>query len=165
MDDVLRKRLKQAGAAGAIAVAGVLATWNEGSKSAVYRDPVGIPTVCAGITGPDVIPGKRYTPAECDALLAKHLALADAGVKRVIHVPLNEWQRAALIDFTFNAGEGKLAGSTMARKFNAGDYVGGCKQLYLWVSGTVKGRLVKLKGLVNRRAEEADLCLNWKNPA
>jgi len=37
-------------------------------------------TVCEGITGKDVVPGKTYTPAECDALRDKHLKiLASAG--------------------------------------------------------------------------------------
>jgi lysozyme len=28
-------------------------------------------TVCDGHTGPDIIAGKRYSDAECDAMLAK----------------------------------------------------------------------------------------------
>lgn len=38
---------------------------------------------------------------------------------------LNEWQRAALIDFAYNLGSSALEGSTMRRKFNAGDIAGG----------------------------------------
>lgn len=161
MNDTLRNRLLQAAAGGAIAIAGVLVTWHEGRLLVPYVDPVGVLTVCEGITGPEVIKGKRYSHAECDTLRDKHLAIAAAGVRRVIKVPLNDWQRGALIDFTFNLGEPALAGSTMAKLFNAGDYVGGCSQLHRWVKGRVKGELITLRGLVTRRNDEAEICLNW----
>ena len=161
MNETLKKRLLQAGAAGSIGIAGVLVNWHEGRVYTAYRDPVGIVTVCEGITGPDVVVGKRYSDAECNILRDKHLAIAAAGVDRAVKVSLNDWQRAALIDFTFNAGAGNLESSTMVKKFNVGDYAGGCTELYRWTKGRVSGQLVSLPGLVKRRADEADLCLNW----
>ena len=159
MNEVLKKRLIQAASGGAIALAGVLATWYEGRSLTVYRDPVGIRTVCEGITGADVVQHKSYTPAECDALRDKHLRMADAAVSRQIHVPLTAWQRAALIDFTYNLGEPALAGSTLARLFNAGNARAGCEQLTRWVKARVQGELVTLRGLVDRRGAEMAVCL------
>jgi len=157
--DELKKRLQGAAAAGVIGLSAVLANWYEGTVYTVYLDPAGVPTVCAGITGPDVVLGKTYTQAECDQLLDKHQRIAQAAVKRVIKAPLNQWQEAALIDFTFNLGETRLAGSTMAKLFNAGRTTEACDQLSLWVNARVKGQLTPLPGLVNRRGTEEDLCL------
>jgi lysozyme len=163
VNPTLRKGLITAAAGGAVAIAGVLSRWHEGRRHEVYFDTGGVPTVCDGITGPDVVRGKTYSDAECDALSAKHLAVAETAVKRQIHGygDLNEWQQAALIDWTYNFGETKLSGSTMRRKFNAGDVPGGCAELLLWVNGKVHGRMVKLGGLVGRRSDEFDLCTNW----
>ena len=159
MNPELRKKLLFTAGAGSIAVAGVLASWHEGRVYTQYFDPAGIATVCEGITGRDVVPGKVYTDAECDALRDKHLRVARAAVRRVITVPLTEWQEAALIDFTYNVGGAALAQSTLARKFNASDIEGGCLELNRWVNARVNGELRALKGLVTRRGVETWLCL------
>lgn len=162
----LRSRLAKVTGASAIVIAGVMASYFEGRVHTVYLDPVGIPTVCDGITGPDVVPGKTYTDAECDALLHKHLAVAEQGARSVlVHYPAyNKWRQASLIDFTYNAGQANLASSTMARRFNAGDAVGGCTELVKWVKARQKGILVTLKGLVTRREAEMALCLEGFTP-
>lgn len=159
----LRAKLVAAGSAGVIAIAGVLVNWYEGRVYKPYLDPVGILTVCEGITGPEVIPGKTYSDAECDALRDKHLEIANSAVKRTIKVPLNKWQEAALTDFAFNLGETKLASSTMAKSFNAGNYTDGCNRLLQWVNGRKNGVLVQLEGLFNRRSTELAICLGQLN--
>lgn len=159
MSPELRKKLLATAGAGSVAVAGVLASWHEGRVFTRYFDPAGIATVCEGITGRDVIPGKVYTDGECDALRDKHLLIARSAVRRVVTVPLTEWQEAALIDFTYNVGETALAQSTLARKFNASDIDGGCLELNRWVNARVNGELRALKGLVARRGAESMLCL------
>jgi len=154
----LKRLLQTAAAGGALAIAGVLVSQFEGRAHVPYRDPVGVWTVCEGHTGPDVIQGRRYSDAECDALKAQDLAEADVAVRRQIKVPLTEWQRAALIDYTFNLGEGNLAASTMRRKFNARDYAGGCAELLKWINGRKGGVLVPLPGLVDRRNADQWVC-------
>ena len=176
MKPALRAQLIRASAAGVLAISAVLGAWYEGDGPSVmqtdgtllysvYIDPVGIPTVCRGITGPDVIRGKLYTMAECRKLEEKHALIAERATKRLIHGydDLNKWQKAALIDFTYNLGAGALEGSTMRKLFNAGDIEGGCNQLSRWVKGRVRGHLVVMNGLVDRRATEKELCLYWKD--
>ncbi len=173
MPPALRNKIVAAAGAGVLAVASVLGGWFEGDGPTVvkggvtyyrvYTDDVGVRTVCRGITGRDVVEGKLYTQAECDKLQEKHLAVAEAAVKRQIesYEALTIWQQAALIDFTYNLGESNLAGSTMRRLFNAGDIAGGCRELKKWVKGRVKGQLVTMRGLVDRREVERELCAEW----
>lgn len=156
----LKGRLIAASAAGALAIAGVLVTHFEGRRYVPYLDPVGILTVCEGHTGPDIIPGKRYTDAECDVLRDADLRIAQRAVDRLVKVPVNEWQKAALIDFTFNLGEGNLAKSTLLRKLNARDYAGACREYDKWNKARVRGVLTVLKGLVLRRDAERWVCEN-----
>ncbi|EJI6591482.1 lysozyme, partial [Salmonella enterica] len=61
-----------AGGAGAVAIAAAMLGGHdglEGRRYEPYRDVVGVITVCDGHTGKDIVPGKHYTDAECDALL------------------------------------------------------------------------------------------------
>lgn len=150
----LKKRLLAAMGAGAITIAGIMVSWHEGIRYTPYRDVGGVWTVCEGHTGPDVVPGKTYTPGECTALKDRDLAKADAIVQRLVKVPLTDPARAALIDFVFNMGEGNFARSTLLRKLNAGDYVGACREYRRWVYAAGQ----RLRGLENRREAEEWLC-------
>lgn len=60
---------------------------------------------------------------------------------------------AAIADFSYNLGVGRLKASTLRRKLNGGDYDGARRELMKWVRGG--GRV--LPGLVTRRAVEAAL--------
>lgn len=61
---------------------------------------------------------------------------------------------AALLDFAFNLGHGALAGSTLRRKVNAGEWPEVPGQLLRW--NRAGGR--ELRGLTLRRKAEAALC-------
>lgn len=161
ISDSLKRKLIAAASAGSIAIAGVLVSHFEPGKvrGKPYIDPAGVLTVCDGHTGSDIDRNRIYTDAECDAWRDTDLTTADRAVRRLITVPLNDWQRAALIDFTYNLGAGNLAESTMRRKFNAGDYEGGCAELDRWVKGRKGGVLVTLPGLVTRREVDTWVCL------
>ncbi|CAB3715355.1 lysozyme [Achromobacter marplatensis] len=160
ISESLKRKLLATASAGSIAIAGVLVSHFEPGKARgkPYIDPVGVLTVCDGHTGSDVDPKRIYTDAECDAWRVADLDIADRAVRRLITVPLNDWQRAALIDFTYNLGAGNLADSTMRRKFNAGDYAGACAELQRWVKGRQGGVLVTLPGLVTRREANTWVC-------
>lgn len=73
---------------------------------------------------------------------------------RCIHVPLQNYEAAALVSFVFNVGERKFCRSTLARRINRGELPAACAELDKWIYA--KGR--KLPGLVNRRAQERALC-------
>lgn len=154
----LKSRLLQAAAGGTIAIAGVLVSWHEGRAYSPYLDPAGVLTVCDGHTGPDIILGKTYTDVECDALRDADLKIAERAVDRSVKVPINKWQKAALIDFTFNLGAGRLASSTLLRKLNVGDYDGACEEYRKWTKARVRGILQVLKGLFNRREADRWVC-------
>lgn len=126
----------------------------EGVRQVAYRDPVGIPTICFGETQ-GVKMGDRRTMDECRAMLADSLEIANKAVDRCVSAPLNDNQRAALVSFTYNVGAGNLCRSSLVRKMNSGDMIGGCNELPLWVYA--KG--VKLPGLVKRREAEREMCL------
>lgn len=128
---------------------------NEGLVKGTYVDPVGIVTSCYGHTGSDIQKGSTYTEHECVAQLMGDLGKTEAQIETVIHVPLTYYQKAALISFTYNVGVTNLRKSTLARKFNAGDYIGGCNEMTKWVYADGK----KLAGLVARRSDERDFCL------
>lgn len=145
----------QLSGAGAILVAaGALAVLWEGWHNKPYVDPVGILTVCAGHTGQDVKLSHFYSDQQCTDLFLKDLRIAHKAVLRCTPSVPAEMQ-PALVSFTFNVGEGAYCKSTLARRANAGDHVGACKELYKWVYAG--GR--KLPGLVKRRAAEAQSCL------
>lgn len=147
---------KAIGGAAAVVLAiagGIIAPW-EGTKLESYQDSVGVWTVCTGHTG-TAAPGQTRTQAECDALLESDMGEALAAVDRTISTPLPDKTRAAFVSFTFNVGAGKLQRSTLARKANAGDLVGACNELPRWVYAGGE----RLRGLVNRRAEERAVCL------
>ena len=155
ISSTLKRNIQIAAVAGASAIAAVLIQWHEGIRYVPYADPGdGRLTVCYGHTGPDIIPGKRYSQAECDELLRVDQAKAEAAVDRLVTVPIDKYQRAALIDFAYNKGAGNLADSTLLRLTNAGRAAEACAQYHRWVYAG--GRV--LPGLINRGDADAWVC-------
>lgn len=136
-----------------LAIAVPLVSKWEGREHVPYRDIVGVLTVCDGHTGPD-IEQRRYTDAECDALLAEDLAEAQAIVRRCIKRPLQPNVEAAFVSAAFNIGPKVMCGSTLQRKANAGDIKGACAELSRWNRAGGK----EVRGLTRRRAEERAIC-------
>lgn len=160
IDEKAKKWLAASGASLAIILSGsMLVAPNEGKVNKTYLDPIGILTSCLGHTGKELRIGDKFTDDQCYSQMAKDLTKSQDAVHRYIVVPLNVYQEAALISFTYNAGAGNLSKSTMAKKFNVLDYKGGCEELVKWVYAGGK----KLNGLVNRRNEELAMCLGDKD--
>lgn len=143
---------------GAMAIAIVLLGGSEGLEGreyTPYRDVVGVLTVCDGHTGKDIIPSKRYSDAECDALLHQDLLPVFAAIDRIVNVPISDFRKAALASFGYNVGITAMTNSTMVKKLNRGDTSGACDELRRWIKAGGK----VWKGLVNRREVERELCL------
>lgn len=131
-----------------------------------YRDNIGKGrpwTVCNGVTGAGVVPGRWYTPADCRRLELPRYQQAEREARGLFrHWPTyNVWVQASLIDMLFNVGAVAVQGSTLQRLANAGDLTGACEQMPRWVYGTVNGQRARLPGLVNRRATTRELCAEW----
>lgn len=151
----LKKSIAGVVSGGALAIAAVLIEPLEGTKHVPYLDVVGVPTVCAGHTGRDIIMGKTYSEAECQALLNKDLRAVANQIDPLIKRPIPDTTRAALYSFTYNVGAGAFHQSTLLKKINAGDTVGACNELRRWTYAGGK----QWKGLMNRREIEREVCL------
>ena len=97
------------------------------------------------------------TEAEAEIYLARDLQSALATALR--HCPVlatePESRLAAIVDFTFNLGAGRLQTSTLRRRVNQRDWAAAATELRRWVYGGGK----VLPGLVARRDEEVLLLL------
>ncbi|MEG3080825.1 lysozyme [Halomonas sp. 5021] len=156
----LKTRIGVSLAAGAVSIATAVVSFYEGYEPTAYQDPVGIPTICYGHTATARM-GQTLSQKQCTELLKADLGHAFEVVDRHAQIKLPAPTRAALASFVYNVGEGAFARSTLLRKLNQGDLRGACQELPRWVYA--QGR--KLKGLVNRRATERELCLAGVNAA
>lgn len=140
------------GATAAAAALAIIAPW-EGKSNDPYVDIVGVTTVCYGETRVEM---RRYSDAECQDMLAE--AVGDFGaavLERNPNLRQHPYPLAAATSLSYNIGKSAYARSTVARRFAAGDLRGGCDAILLW--NKAGGRVVR--GLVNRRRAERELCL------
>lgn len=133
----------------------------------VYLDIVGVATACDGITthkGKPLPRNHTFTEAQCTQMLEEELVKHAQGVMNcspgLALSPImgverrREGPRFAAVSLAYNIGVGGYCSSTARRRFNAGDYAGGCEAL-TWFN-KAGGRVVR--GLVNRRTKEARVC-------
>lgn len=133
-----------------------------------YIDAVGVPTICDGLIRIDGRPVRRdekvseeWCASKLEAELVKHalpvmkctpgiaLSTDRATEKR------REGPRFTAISLGYNVGVANYCGSTARKRFNAGDYIGGCEAATWWNRG---GKRV-LPGLVIRRGLEHNVCV------
>jgi lysozyme len=131
----------------------------EGFRGQQYTDVAGFPTIGYGhrVVPPESFPGGVSEPQAAN-LLAGDVSAAECAVGRLVKVALTQGQFDALVDFCFNLGSGRLAGSTLLRVLNGGRYDAAVEQLLRWDLAAGEVNL----GLKARR--EAELRL-WKSPA
>ena len=100
------------------------------------------------------------TEAEAEVYLARDLQTALAATLRYCPVLANEpeGRLAAIVDFTFNLGAGRLQASTLRRRVNQRDWIAVGQELRRWAYGG--GKL--LPGLVKRREAEIELLLAYR---
>ena len=97
------------------------------------------------------------TEEEAESYLAHDLQTALAATLRYCPVLATEpdGRLAAIVDFAFNLGAGRLQTSTLRRRINQRDWSQAANELQRWVYGGGK----PLPGLVLRRREESKLLL------
>lgn len=132
---------------------------HEGLRLVAYLDSVGVWTIGYGDTGPDVVKGLTITKEQAEERLRKRLVEFEGYVNRYVKVKLTQNQFDALVSLVYNIGPTNFNSSTLLLKLNAGDYVGAADQFLVWNKGRVNGKLVVIKGLVNRRRKERELFL------
>ena len=116
-----------------------------------YICPAGFWTIGYGhLCAPDHLP---ITQEEAESYLAQDLVKALSATLRYCPVLAteSEGRLAAIVDFTFNLGAGRLQASTLRRRVNQRDWVAAGQELRRWVNGGGK----VLPGLVTRREAEA----------
>lgn len=131
----------------------------EGLRLDAYLDIVGVPTVCYGETK-GVSLGDSYTKAECDAMFSKEVLdyrdrLRSAFTSATLASRMTLERDVAYTSLAYNVGVAGTAKSTAVRRLNQSDIAGGCTALGWW--NKAGGRVVR--GLVNRRSEEVELCM------
>lgn len=152
--------LASVGSKQSIDIAAGLCRRFEGLYLRPYLCPAKVPTIGYGTTRYEnglrvSLLDPPITKARAEQLLMHELSDIRPKVLRLCPV-LQEWgdaAEAAILDFTFNLGTGKLQASTLRKKINADDVSAAKRELARWVYGD--GRV--LPGLVNRRAAEAAL--------
>ncbi len=118
-----------------------------------YICPAGYWTIGFGhLCKPDHPP---ISEAEAEIYLAADLQTALKATLRYCPILATEPDNrlAAIVDFTFNLGAGRLQTSTLRRRINQRDWVSVGKELHRWIYGGGK----VLAGLVVRR--EAEIAL------
>ena len=129
---------------------------NDPGRAYPYVCPAGYHTIGFGhLCKPDHPP---ITRDEAEDYLAQDLVIALNATLRYCPVLATEpdGRLAALVDFTFNLGAGRLQTSTLRRRVNQGDWVASGQELRRWVYGGGK----VLPGLVARREVEFTLLVS-----
>lgn len=124
----------------------------EGLHLTPYLCPARIWTIGYGHTR-TVRAGLKIAPDQADQLLDDDLRLVERAVQRLVTVPLNDNQYAALVSFVFNVGIGNFEQSTLLRLLNRGWYEQVPAQLMRWNRANGEA----LGGLSRRRAAEGRL--------
>ena len=139
-----------------LTIATVLVAAFEGYSGHVYRDAVGVETICYGQTADDGANfSKVYTKAECLQMLGQDLQTYDSMVHSCIKVPLPPHREAALVSFVYNLGQHALCSGAVARNLNNGNIQAGCRAMLQYDHAGGK----TLAGLTRRRQAEYQLCL------
>lgn len=140
----------------AVATAAALCRRFEGFYSTPYLCPAGVPTIGYGATYYEdgravTLRDPVITRQGAEALLLWHVRTVYLpAVRRLCPGVDHPGRLAALIDFAFNLGAGRLQASTLRQRVNAGRWADVPVELRKWVMGG--GRV--LRGLQLRREAE-----------
>ena len=90
---------------------------------------------------------------DAEALLKADLIAFARDVQAMVRVAVNDNEFGALVSFAFNLGSEALAGSTLLKLLNSGDFSGAAAEFPRWIYANH----VPSQGLKNRRAAERKL--------
>lgn len=157
-------KLSALGLSAVLALTGGTIAVHEGYVPGTYVDPVGIVTACFGHTSQRLTLGMEMSEHDCLVLLADDLTRHNEQLLQAVQVPLSEQEHAAYLSFHYWAGSGNFRSSTLLKHLNAGRRVAACYELTnacgkFGCDGWVYAKGIKLPGLVKRRAQERELCL------
>ena len=126
----------------------------EGRRLSAYLDGCGVWTIGYGSTGPDIIAGTVWTPAQCDARFAAQLEqFADQVTALLDDAATSPAQFDALVSFAYNAGSGNLANSRILSYHKAGQFG---QAAFAWLTCHIHDRAGNIEaGLVARRKAES----------
>lgn len=128
----------------------------EGLSLRAYPDPAtgGDPwTIGYGATGRGIGPGVSWTLEQAEDRLERDVDRFMAGVREALEIEPTDSQLAAMTSLAFNVGLRAFRGSTLLRKFNAGDAKGAAAEFDRWVFAAGK----RMRGLERRREAERAL--------
>lgn len=136
-----------------------LITSFEDIKLNAYDDGVGVWTIGKGTTvypnGVKVKKGDVCTMDQAKAYFAHDLKRFENAVNSALTVVVNQNQFDALVSLAYNIGEKAFKTSTLVELLNANKFTAAADQFLVWNKGGGK----VMKGLVRRRAAEAELFL------
>lgn len=124
------------------------------SDTVVIPIPGDVPTIGFGTTE-GVKPGDRTTPTKALARALNDVSKFEGALKKCVKVPLHQHEYDAALQLSYNIGSKAFCNSTVVKRWNAGDYEGGCEAFLMW--NKAGGKVIP--GLVNRRQAERKLCL------
>lgn len=127
---------------------------------AVQPLPGDKPTIGFGTTE-GVKMGDRITPPQALARALADVQKFEGALKQCVRVPMHQHEYDAFLSFSYNVGSSAFCKSSMARKLNAGDYLGACAEFSRWTffqGKDCRDPAHKCGGLVQRRAEERAKC-------
>ena len=134
----------------------------EGLRLRAYLDSANVPTIGYGstrnpFTGEPVKMGDRISKATALQWLQKEIEQRTAAIKKLVKVPINANQLAALTSLAYNIGLGAFQRSTLLRLLNSNaPKIQVADQFLRW--NKAGGKV--LPGLVKRRELERDLYLS-----
>lgn len=162
MEENTKSRIKNGVIVCALAV-GLVGAW-EGLRTKVYRDAVGVPTICYGETRGITMKTGRKTVEQCKEMLGDGLVDFERGIRKCLKAPdrIPDKSYVAFISLAYNIGQRGFCRSSVARyanKYadtgNLGELTKACHRIKAF--NKAGGRV--LSGLVRRRKEEHKLCL------
>jgi lysozyme len=106
--------------------------------------------------------GDRTTPPAALKRTLADVHKFEAAIRSCVKVPLaqHEWDFA--VSFAYNVGASAFCRSTIVRRWNAGDYSGGCEAVMMWKFAAGKDCSIRANncyGLIIRREAERKQCL------